>query len=90
MKKKRIKPLSLLLDVLIDFVLIGAGCLVYYHFLVRPLVPVDLNPAIFELVGSKQVVVWVIAGLLVLVGAFNLLKTFVRVLKSLVPKKTNS
>ena len=90
MKNTSIKPLSILIDLLIDFLLIGAGYLVYYHFLVRPLVPVDLNPAIFELVGSKQTVVLLIAGLLVLVGVFNLLKTFMRVLKSLVPGKTNS
>lgn len=90
MKNTSIKPLSILIDLLIDFLLIGAGYLVYYHFLVRPLVPVDLNPAIFELAGSKQTVVLLIAGLLVLVGVFNLLKTFMRVLKSLVPGKTNS
>ena len=90
MKNTSIKPLSILIDLLIDFLLIGAGYLVYYHFLVRPLVPVDLNPAIFELAGSKQTVVLLIAGLLILVGVFNLLKTFMRVLKSLVPGKTNS
>ena len=81
--KPRINIFSLLFGILIDLALMGMGVLLYYHFLVYPLAPVDLSPIAVNLFGSKSLAVLVISGVPFFVGLFGLLKTIFRTAKKL-------
>lgn len=81
MNKLRIKPFSLLLDLLIDFALMGMGALLYYHFEVRSLGPFGLSPIVTNLLGSQRVAVLVISIAPFGIGALNLLRTLFRILR---------
>ena len=89
-QKKRIDPISVLLEIAIDLVLICMGALLYYHFLVYPLAPVDLSPIVVYLFGSKQLAVLAISGVPFIVGVFSLLRTPIRIMKKkAVPSQPN-
>ena len=77
MKKKRVNIFSLLFGVLIDLALMGMGVALYIHFQVYSFGPIGLSPLVIELFGSQTTAVLVISGVPFIVGAFNLLKTFV-------------
>lgn len=81
MTKSRITPFSILFDLLLDFALIGVGFLFYYHFNVQALAPVTLNPVVVNLFGGKELAALTISGILVLIGTFNLFKTFYHLLR---------
>lgn len=79
--KKRINPFSVLIDLLIDFVLIGMGVTLYYHFLVNPLTPLlTLSPAVIKFFGSLKTAVYVIAGTPFVIGVLGLGRTLYRVI----------
>ena len=80
--KRRFRPLTLLSDLLLNFALLGLGAGFYYHFLVAPLGPFELNPVVINLFGSLQTAVWLIAGLPFLVGFFGLAGVLFRLLKT--------
>jgi hypothetical protein len=80
-KKSRINIFSLLFDLLIDLALIGMGVLLYYHFLVHSLAPVDLSPIVINLFGNRELAVQVISGVPFVVGVFGLLRTFFRMMR---------
>ena len=87
MRKHRLKPFSLLLDLLLDSALVGMGLLFYYHFEIRPLGPFDLSYALTGLFGSRHIAVLVISLVPILIGGLNFLQTIIRVFKGLVPLK---
>lgn len=87
MTKPRINPFSLMFDLIIDLALIGMGALVYYTFEVHPLQPFDLNPIVTNLFGSKHAAILVISIVPFGIGALNLLRTFFRMFKGLMPSK---
>jgi hypothetical protein len=79
-KKRHIKPFLILLDLLIDSILIGIGLLFYYHFEVQPLGPLDLNPTLVGLFGSRHIAVLVISLVPFVIGGINFLRTLFRIL----------
>ncbi len=78
---RKFKPLSFALDLLIDFALIGLGCVIIYHFFVSPLGPFDLWPMVVGWFGgNKPLAVAVIAAVPILVGVGDLVRNVVRAL----------
>lgn len=84
MKKRRIKPFSLLLDLLIDAALIGMGLLFYYHFEIHPLGPFDLGSEIIGLFGSRHNAALTISLFPIVIGGLGLLQTTIRTFKGLI------
>jgi hypothetical protein len=80
MKRRRLKPFSILLDLLIDSALIGMGLLFYYHFEVQPLGPFGLSPILIDLFGSRHTAVLVISLVPFVIGGLNFLQTIFRIL----------
>jgi hypothetical protein len=72
------KSISLLFSVLIDLLLIFMGALLYYHFNIQALAPVDLSPILINLFKSRELAVLVISGIPFIVGVINLLGTMFR------------
>jgi hypothetical protein len=84
MKKTRsIRFGSILIDLVIDFALMGTGFLIYYHFMIQPLAPVGLNPGITELLGGLKTAVLLIAGLPFALGLFNLVRTILHLISGM-------
>jgi hypothetical protein len=81
MKKSRINFFSLSFNLLIDLVLLGSGIAVYTFFKVYSFGATKLNPLAVQVFGSQDLAVLIISGLLVIAGAFGLLRTIFRLFK---------
>ena len=91
MKKPRKRSFfSIFFNTLIDLALISMGVMLYIHFLVYPLVPVGLSPIVIALFGSLQTAVFVISGVPILVGVFNLAGSFLRAARHTFTPKTSA
>jgi len=78
-KKTMKKAWNNVFSILIDLALIGFGLLLYYHFEIQMLAPIDLHPVAIDLFGgNKQLAVLVIAGLPFAFGMYDLIRTIVR------------
>jgi hypothetical protein len=77
--RRRMSLFSFLIELVIDLALMGMGALLYYHFQVYPLGPVDLSPVVVKLFGgSKLLAVLTISLVPFGIGALNLLRTLYR------------
>ena len=81
-KKTFKKAWNNVFNILIDLALIAFGCVLYYHFQIRMLVPVDLNPFVIDVIGSKQLAVLLIAGVPFVIGVLDLARTIFRMSNS--------
>ena len=72
-----------LLDLLIDLALIALGLALYYQFEVRAIFPVTLSPAITDMVGGRQIAVYLICGIPFVIGLYSLIRTLARALARL-------
>ena len=80
-KRPRLSLFSIAFDLLIDLALITMGALLYYHFMIVPLGPFDISPAVTEFLGvSRRVAILLMAGVPAFVGIVNLLRTVYRVI----------
>jgi hypothetical protein len=60
----------------LDFMLIGLGSAIYYHFRVNHLAPFDLHTLVIQLFGgNRYLAVLVISGVFLLVGLSGLLRS---------------
>lgn len=55
----------------------------YYQFEVRAIFPVTLSPALTDLVGGRQVAVYLICGVPFVIGVYSLIRTLARALARL-------
>jgi hypothetical protein len=78
MTKSRVNIASLIIDLIIDFGLMAVGVVLYVHFMIYQLAPIDINQMFVDIVGSKLVAVLILAGLPFLVGLYNLIRTLIR------------
>jgi len=69
---------GLLIDLLIDFTLIGMGVALYYALLVYPFLPITLSPALTDLVGGYNNAAYIICGLPFVIGILSLVRTISR------------
>jgi hypothetical protein len=82
MKIKRPSIFSFFINVVIDLVLICMGALLYYHFMIKPFGPIDLQPAVIQVFGGdRQLTVLVISGLLFIVGFLGLFRSIYKILR---------
>lgn len=74
------------IDVILDLLFIGIGVLIYYQFLIHPLIPVDLHPLIIQIFGGNRwLAVAVISAVFFtsgVMGIFRSIRTAVRSAKS--------
>ncbi len=85
-RPRKLKPVALLFDLLIDLALIGLGCLIFYHFIVRPLGPFDLWPMVVQWFGgNKLLAVLILSAVPILAGLASLMRTLARVVTALRP-----
>jgi hypothetical protein len=88
-QRKRIDPINVLLEIVIDLMLIGMGAALYVHFLVYSFGPIGLSPIVVNFFGSLKTAVYVIAGIPFVIGVLSLLKTITRVIfRPTVPAKS--
>lgn len=83
---QHVRPLSVFLDILLNGAFIALGTLLYYHFNVRTLAPVDLHPLLISLVGSKQMTILIISGLPFFIGILGMITTAIRLMKRIFAK----
>jgi hypothetical protein len=77
----RVRPLSVLLDILFNSLFMAIGFLIYYHFNIQMLAPLDLHPLIVSLFDSKQTAVLFVSGLPFVIGVFGIATTVYRLMK---------
>lgn len=77
-KKTGFRFIGLVVDLVIDFGLIGLGYGIYHHFMVSAFGPFDFHPIVYSIFGSRDTAVLVIAGLPFVIGLFNLARTVSR------------
>jgi len=69
---------GLLIDLLIDFSLIGLGAALYYTLIAYPILPITLNPAFTNLVSNYPTAAYIICGIPFVVGILSLVRTISR------------
>jgi len=67
-----------LIDLLIDLAFIGLGMALYYQFEIQAIFPITLSPALTDLVGGRQVAVFIICGVPLAIGVLSLSRTILR------------
>lgn len=78
-KKTMKKAWGNVFGILIDLALIAMGVILYYHFEVQMLAPIDLHPFVIDLFGGdKHLAVLIIAGLPFAFGMYDLIRTIIR------------
>lgn len=82
-RKQPISFFGIMFDLLIDAALMGLGAVLYYQFMVWKILPITLSPALTSVVGGFENAVYIISGVPFLVGAFGMVRTFLRLLRSL-------
>jgi hypothetical protein len=86
---RKISLFSVFIDLLIDLAFMVIGFLIYYHFLVNPLIFIDqdvtvtISPILTNLVGGFHNAVYIMAGLPFLIGFFGLVRLVIRLLQGL-------
>ena len=70
--------IDFLIDLLIDLAFIGLGMVLYYHFKIQAIFPIVLSPALIDLVGSREIVIYMICGLPLVIGILSLSRTILR------------
>ena len=82
MKTRKPSLFTFFINVVIDILLLGLGCILYYHFMVQPFAPIDLHPVLIQLFGgNRQLAVQVISGAFLLTGGFGLIRSIFTVLR---------
>ena len=80
-KKKSSGCGGLLVDLFIDFTLIGLGLVLYYQFFVKAIFPVTISPALTEPVGGMTNAAYIMCGLPLIVGTYSLIRTLYKFFK---------
>ena len=88
--KRRLSCVSVLYDLLIDVALMGVGYLIYYQFNIHPLAPVDWNPLVLQVFGSKQLATLILSEIPFAIGLLSIVKTISRLLGALKPRAAKS
>ncbi|HEY9152361.1 MAG TPA: hypothetical protein VIN60_05700 [Anaerolineales bacterium] len=88
--KKSLSFVSVLYDLLIDAALMGMGYLIYYQFNIRPLAPIDWNPLVIQVFGSKQSATLILSGIPFAIGLLSVVQIMFRVLGALRPHSAKS
>lgn len=70
--------IDFLIDLLIDLAFIGLGVALYYNFKIQAIFPFTLSPALKDLVGGREVAVYLICGLPMAIGVLSLSRTILR------------
>jgi hypothetical protein len=70
--------LGLVIDLLIDFTLIGLGVALYYQFMMYPILPITISPALTNLVGGYSNAVYILCGVPIVIGVLSLVHTLSR------------
>jgi hypothetical protein len=83
-KARKLSLSSILIDLLIDFAIVGTGFLIYYHLKIHPLFPAQLSPEVIKLLGGLDNAVLIIAGVPFVIGLLSILGLFVRIVKGMV------
>jgi len=87
--RRRISLINILIDLLIDLALMIAGFLVYYHFMVSPLIFTDpsvaitISPVLTNLVGGFNNAVYLMSGLPFFIGLIGLISLCARLLRGM-------
>ena len=82
-RSRKISFGSVLLDLIIDFALMGMGALLYYHFKIQSLAPVTISPAVVKWLGGTNIAVLLLAGLPFVIGLFSFLRLATRILSGM-------
>jgi hypothetical protein len=85
-RSMHIRPLSVLMDILLNSLFVVMGVLIYYHFNIHMLAPFDLHPLVVSALGSKQIAVLIVSGLPFVIGVFGMITTLYRLIKRIMSR----
>lgn len=66
-------------SILLDLSLIAMGAIFFYHFQIRMLAPIDLHPVVINLIGDRQLAIYLISGIPFVIGVLNLTRDIFRI-----------
>jgi hypothetical protein len=82
LKTRRATPafslIDFLIDLLIDLAFIGLGVALYFQFKIQAIFPIALSPALTDLVGGREIVIYLICGVPLVIGMLSLSRTILR------------
>lgn len=74
---------GLLFDLMIDFMLIGLGVVLYIQFFVYEIFPISISPALTAPVGGFVNAAYIICGIPLVVGVISLFRTITKAIRKL-------